>query len=292
VTVGAGGGSADATPALAHSNLVSGAYFETLGTELILGRGIEATDRFDAPAVAVVDEEFVSRFWPTSSGLGETFMVGGDLRPVTVVGVVEGVKTSIYNDPPAPTVYLPIGQRGVVPFDLVMESRLPAGELAQALFSAVADVDPALVAGIPGPLEGRTSLAALPQVVGARLIGSLALIALLLSGIGLYGVIGFDVSRRTPEIGIHRALGASVPRVVRGIFARTAWIVVPAMLLGGVAASAVAKVVGVFLVGVGPRDPITIVAVVLALSAVAAVATLIPAVRAARVEPVIALRSE
>jgi ABC-type antimicrobial peptide transport system permease subunit len=160
------------------------------------------------------------------------------------------------------------------------------------LFEAVADVHPAVVAGTPGTLSGRTSLAALPQMVGARLIGSLALIALLLSGIGLYGVISFNVTRRTREIGIRVALGASARSVMRTLVAQTAWVVVPATLLGAILATAAARGVAAFLVGVQPWDPVTLATVSVLLVVVAGIATLFPTLRAIRVEPSEALRNE
>jgi predicted permease len=276
-------------------NRVSDGYFETLGIPLLAGRTFTADDRRDSAPVAMVSQTFARRAWPDQEALGRTFVIGreqADATRYTVVGVVADVKNQLITETPAPFMYLPITQWYVPAVQVVVRSPVAPSEAIAGLRAALDEADPVASKGAIGRLDDFTAIGILPQRIAAGLTSTLALLALLLSGLGIYGVVSFAVGRQTREIGIRMALGADrravVGRVLRGGMA----LALPGLLLGGVASLAVGRLLQALLLDLDPHDPVALVSVSALLLTVVAVAAGIPARRAARVDPADSLRSE
>jgi ABC-type antimicrobial peptide transport system permease subunit len=242
--------------------------------------------------VAVVSEEMARRFWPGENPVGKQIYTGSGDRPVTVVGMARDTRISTLNEPPTPYLYLPITQSS--PFDLQFLARgsVPAAELVATLQRVIRDVNPRLIVLETKTMKEHLSVRLFGYRSAALLLGAFGVLALLLSSIGLYGVVSFSVSRRIREMGIRMSLGARAGQVTRMVVGRALGIVALGGMAGLAAAAALAHLVQVFLMGVTPLDPYTLVGIPVLLGTVALVATLIPARRASRVNPVEALRAE
>ncbi|HKB70989.1 MAG TPA: ABC transporter permease [Thermoanaerobaculia bacterium] len=276
--------------------IVDPAYFGTIGIPLLRGRGFLASDDADKPRVAVVSAAAARRFWPGRDPIGRRF-TNARSRPdrprpwFTVVGVVGDVRLAI-DASPASEIYYPEAQRSMGVMTLVVRTSGAPEAAAGELAAAVHRVDPGQ------PLYRIASLEEIAErsLAGRRflltLLGSFAALGLLVSVGGLSGVVGRIVAGRTREIGIRMALGATGGNVVAGVLRRIAP-PVAAGLAGGLAAALAARgVLRSVLYGVAPGDPATFVAVPLLLAAVAAAAAWLPARRAARIDPMRALREE
>jgi putative ABC transport system permease protein len=281
---------------LSSNRGVSPGYLETLGVPLVSGRFIDARDSRNAPAVAVVNQTMARAFWPDADPLGRRFRigVGGDTL-FTVVGVVGDVKAVGLDVPTFPEVYMPLDQFTfpfMWPQQLVVRASGDPLALANAVRRTIRDID----ADQPVP-SVRTMSEVIDLKLASRdtqltLIGTFAVIALLLAAVGLYGTLSYSVSQSTNEIGLRMALGAKEGTVVGSVL-RSA--LVSALLgigIGLVAAYALTRTIASFLYEVSPTDPATAVAVAGMLLVVAALAAFVPARRAASVNPMTALRAE
>lgn len=282
--------------ALAWFNFVSPEYFETLRTPLLAGRNISRSDTAAAPPVAVIDQSLARRLFPGLDAVGRTFRAegeGGKLEPaVEVVGVVKDAKYHSLREHTFPTMFGSIWQFPDVPVDTFeIRSGLPQAAMEAEIQKAIAGVNPAI------PLEIHTLDA---QVAGSmtseRLLAALSVffggLALLLATIGLYGTLSYLVTERRIEFGIRMALGATSGSIL-GLVMRD----VVTLLLGGIAAGiglslAVTRLLGAMLFGVEARDPVTMAMGSALLAAVSLAAGLLAARRAAKVDPMVALRQE
>jgi predicted permease len=270
-------------------------FFAAIGTPLLVGRDFTAGDSAGAPRVAVVNEAFGRRYWPGASAIGRQFGMddaGGPL--VTVVGVARDAKYRDLAEPLQPFLYLPITQSYEGSATIVV--RADAGDplaLVPQVRRAVAALDPQLpvsdVRTMDALLKGRALL--LPRFA-ATLAGAFGLLALALAIVGLAGVVAYTVGLRTREIGIRLALGATPGTVVGESLRDGASLAGIGIAAGLVLAVAFARLLRSLLYRVGPADPLTFGAIALALAVTAALASWLPARRAARVDPVEALRSE
>lgn len=274
-------------------NVVSPGYFESLGIELRRGRGFRASDREDSEPVAVVSRTFVKEIWPEGDPVGRRFRFGRPDGPLaTVVGVVDDVKNQFLTESASPFVYVPFAQRYRSHSELVVRTRRDPASVAGALRQALLDFDPGLSLAPVVSLERSTRLGILPQRVGAWVAGSLGILALVLSGMGIYGMVAFAVSRRTREFGVRMALGAAANDIVSLVVRGGLRLALPGLLVGAVLALALGRLLRSFLLGVSPLDPLALVGTALLLMAVVLVGAVVPAWRAARIEPVQALRYE
>jgi predicted permease len=276
--------------------VASEGYFHVLGIPLLRGRLFEARDGMDAPHVAVISQALARARWPDRDPLGRTIEFGnmdGDPRPLTVVGVVGDVREDSLEAPPRPTVYVSYRQRPVktASVDVVMGVKTdPAAVLAVAR-SVVRGLDP----GVPPSLStfNRVFAASLQiRRFNLILIGVFAGTALLLALLGIYGVMGYVVARRTHEVGIRMALGARAGDVLILVLRQSLWAAAGGVAIGAVGAAALTRTMRSLLFGVSVTDPLTFAAVALLLAAAAFVASYLPARRATRVDPLVALRSE
>ncbi len=272
---------------------VSDGYFETMQVEIVRGRAIDARDGAGAPGVVVVNETFARRFWPGADPLGQGISVGGPEGPfLTVVGVARDGKYQTMTEDPVPFVYFPLAQDYHPVLTLVARSsRDPASALGAVRGSLLA-ADPDLPLFSAQTLGEHLALTLMPQRIAAIVLGSFGGVALLLAAMGIYGIVAFSVSQRTREIGVRVALGAARRDVIRLMVRNGMRPVVIGVGIGLVSALVATRLLRSFLTGVSPTDPATFVAVVFAFLGVALWAALLPARRAARIDPLVALRSE
>jgi predicted permease len=276
---------------------VSSQYFGTMQIPLIRGRDVADDDTPDRQLVAVVSESFVQHYWPNENGLGKTFEIRSQLR--TVVGVVSDVKVRGLERTNEPQVYIPakqppeVGLGGLyVPKDLVIRAPTQGLTLIPAVREIIRQVDAeqpiASVRLMSDVLDGQFAT----RNAQLRILGALALLALLLAGVGIHGLLAFTVAQRGREIGVRLALGAeprAVARMVVGDAARMALIGVIPGILGAYLA---ARAMSALLFGVEPGDPSTIAAAAALCIATAVLAALRPAMRASRVDPITALKAD
>jgi predicted permease len=265
-------------------------YFRTLGARLVAGRAIDSTDRAGAPRAVVMNETLARRLFPGTTAVGQTFaLLGG----ATVVGVVGDVLQRDLEATVPPLAYVSMAQQGMNRYLRVMvraagDTRPVEASIAQIVRS----IDPSLPAPTFRRMEEAVAESIAPRKFTFLLLGTFAMLAAALAVVGLYAVLAHLVADRTREIGIRAALGADRARVVRFVVKQGAVLVGGGIVAGVLGAIALTRLVASLLSGVSERDPFTFTAVPLLLGVVAMLATLVPAWRAARVDPVIALRAE
>jgi putative ABC transport system permease protein len=268
--------------------------FATLGVPLHRGRDISEGDTRDHPFVAVVSESFAQRQWPGQDPIGKRF--GFALSDRTVVGVVGDVRVRGLEQTSEPQVYIPSGQVdddsliGYVPKELVIQSSIPAERWLPAVRRIIATADPEQPISEVRPLSEILADDTAPRRVQLRLLMILSTLALLIAGVGIHGLLSFAVAQRTQELGVRKALGAQSGTIV-GMVLREG---LSLALVGALAGVAIAIVIGrgmsALLFGLSPADPQTILAAVGLGLLTALVGCLRPALRAARIDPMTALR--
>jgi len=275
---------------------VSEGYFRSLGIPLFSGRLFDDRDTMDAPHVALISQSLAKEKWPNESPIGRTIEFGnmdGDLRLLTVIGVVGDVREGSLETPPRPTIYVNYRQRpqSTYRFSAVVRT---AGDPASVIASArkiVRDLDP----DIPPSTSSFTAIFA-ASTSGRRfnlvLFGIFAGTALLLAVAGIYGVLAYSVARRTREMGVRMALGASAANVLRLVLGQAAVTTGIGITLGLVGSFILMRSLQSMLYEVGAADPLTFAAVALLLLIVALLAAYLPARRATKVDPNVALRYE
>jgi predicted permease len=274
------------------NNIVSDGYFETLDIEIMRGRAFELADREGAMPVAVVSRTFAERAWPGEDAVGKRLRADTDGDWLTVVGVAVDVKNQMLSEETEPMIYFPVRQRYSAAGLLVVRGDAAAGRMTDALLAVLRDVDPALSLDLPQRLEAYTAIGILPQRIGAIVTTALGLIALLLSTIGVYGVIAYMVSQRTREIGIRMALGANRADLIRLVLRGGLRLALPGLAIGFVLAVGLGRIMRGFILGVAPGDAVTFVLMPAILLAAVVLASIGPARRASAVEPLKALRAE
>ena len=274
--------------------LASEDYFAAVGIPLLRGRVFERGDGPDAQHVAVVSRSLAERLWPGEDALGKLvqFDMGGDLRPSTVVGIVADTRDLGLDREPRPTFYAPYRQRAwsLTIFEIVIGTTEPARVVSAAreiVQRMSADIVPKFSTS-----EQAYSAQLAPRRFNLVLIGVFGGAALLLALAGIYGSITFHVARRTHEIGVRIALGARPAGVVSMVVRRSLLLAGIGVTVGLAIALGAARLASSLLYGIAPHDPVSYAAAAAALLLAAVAAGLIPALRAARVDPVTALRSE
>ena len=284
---------------MADLNVVEPGYFKTLGTALVNGRDFAGKDDLKSTPVAVVNRAFVRQFFPNQNPIGKHVRPGigngygpGDPPMREIVGVVDDVKQSGPSSEAAAEVYTPLGQ---CPFDtmsmVLRTSNDPAG-LVPAVRAQFASLDRNLPIYHVKTLDQYFADSLAAPRFSSFLLGSFAVLALLLAILGVYGVVSYAVAQRTHEIGIRIALGANSGHVVRSMLSRGLLLTGAGVGLGIAGALGLVHLLSSMLFGVRATDPITFASAPLVLFVVAMVASYVPARRAAKVNPTVALRSE
>jgi putative ABC transport system permease protein len=270
-------------------------YFATFRIPILRGRGFGNADREGSLPVVVVSRGLAALMWPGQDPLGKRIRWAADTTPRgawrTVVGVANDTR---YRDvlQLRPSVYVPVGQQSWIPTFLVVRSNLPLDALARAMRREVRDVDPDLGVVNAAPLGDLLARPLAQPRFNAGVLLTFGAIAVLLAGIGLYGLVSFIVAQRTREVGIRLAIGAQPRQIVTLILQRGLVPVAVGTVLGIALVLAGGRLVSSLLYGVTPRDPVAIGGAVLGFTVVAVVAALVPARRAAGSDPSTALRLE
>ena len=276
--------------------MISDDYFKTMGIPLLRGREFTPADREGLPAVALVDEYTAKRMWPNEDALGQRFRPVWTQSWITVVGIVGTVKRDSLNSAGEVSIYLPTtniaGFLFPTQMTLVVRSDARVEAIARRIRSAVASVDPTVPVKAIRPLSDLIDNSAARARFTMLLLATFATVAMTLGAVGVYGVVAYAVTRRTREIGVRMALGARASDVLGMVLREGGLLAGVGVALGIVGALAASRLLAGFLFGVTPNDLSVFVAVPAVLGLVALGACALPARRAARVDPVTALRSE
>jgi predicted permease len=273
---------------------VSSGYLATMGIPLLRGRDVADSDGQKNPYVAVVSESLAKRHWPNQDPIGRTFKFVREER--TVVGVAGDVRVRGRERNAEPQVYLPFAQVadnsiiGYIPHDLVIRSTIPASQWLPEVRRIIAAADPEQPISNVRPLAEIVADDTAPRRVQLRVLLILSAIALLIAGVGIHGLLSFAVSQRTKEIGVRRALGAQASRIVAMIVSEGFRLAILGTILGIALAVIVGRAMSGLLFGVAPTDVQTITAAAALCLVTAMLGCLRPAMRAARVDPMVALR--
>ncbi len=275
----------------ARVDIVSSGYLETLGVPILEGRGFDARETHESAPVAIVNQELVRRYSPRETLVGRSLL---HIRrvPMTVVGVVGDVKATPVALTADPVVYLPMPHAPLYRTRLAVRTEGDPWALLPMIQRVVTSIDPDLPVFDVKPLARIAADAVATQRFALFLFGLFAALALGLSVIGIYGVLAYAVAHRLPEFGIRLALGANPATLLRMVLAQGARLAVTGIVIGFGASLLVTGWIRGLLFGVTAFDPATLVAVAIVFSGVAFVACLFPAVRAARVDPITALRND
>ncbi len=282
----------NALPSADHYQMITPGYLQAMGISLVSGRDIDATDRAGTPDVILVSESVARKFWPGESAVGKKLGYPWPSPWLTIVGVVGDVKQDSLNSTRTMAVYRPFAQAPIASMTVVMRTTADPGVIANLLRKTVGELDPTVPVSDVTAMEQVLAGAMARPRFAAILLTAFATVALLLGAIGIYGVIAYAVSQRTREIGVRMALGATPGDALWMVIRRGAWLTVAGLAVGTVAALGATRMLSGLLYGVSATDPVTFGGVALALAMVAVVACYIPARRATRVDPTVALRAD
>jgi putative ABC transport system permease protein len=274
--------------------MVTPAFFRTLRIPIVRGRSFDETDRLGHPLVAVVSESFVERYWPNDEPIGKTFATRG--QTFAVVGVVPDIHVRGLERTSEPQLYTAAAQGGSqvgtlqVPKDLIIRAGDRALSLAPSVRDVIRRIDPdqpvSAVSLLTSVIERQTA----DRRAQLRVLGALAAVALLLTAIGIHGLLAFMVAQRSREIGVRLALGAEPGRVARMIVGEAGRLALAGAVPGGFAAYAAARATQSLLFGIPPGDPLTLAGGVLVVMMVTFAGSAVPAWRAVQVSPLEAIR--
>ncbi len=270
--------------------IITPGYLDALGIHLIAGRDISWQDIFENRPNVVINETAARLHWPGQSPIGRPAS-GFDRNPGTVIGVVSDVRIRSLESSATPEMYLP-ANRDPEGAQLVVRSQLPPDALTRSIMPVLRHLNPAQPNNTFRSVETLVDHSVSPRRFFVYLVGSFAALGLVLAALGIYGVISYSVTRQTQEIGIRMALGATPGIVQRGVLLRTLKLAAIGIALGAMASYAVSQIIAALLFRTDPNDPPTFVVAIFLLTAVALLAGYFPALRATRIDPCIALRSE
>jgi putative ABC transport system permease protein len=278
------------------TRMISPGYFETMGIPLVSGRQLTDHDTEKSPNVVVISETMARRYWPGEDAIGKRIAAGrvtSDADWIQVIGVVKDVHQFELSADPKPQMYLSYRQAEFFwPEDLVVRTDVDPASLAATVRNAVWEIDKEQPVSNIRTMEDILADSIARQRFSMLLLGVFAGVALLLAAVGIYGVMSYSVAQRTHEIGIRMALGAQTSAVLKLAVGYGLKLVVAGVVIGLVAAFVLTRLMSTLLFGITATDPATFALISLLLIAVAAIASYIPARRATKVDPLIALRYE
>ena len=269
-------------------------YFRTMEIPLITGRNFTDSDTYKTKPVAVIDQTLARRYWPGQNPLGQElkFGFGRGLQGLTIVGVAGDIKSDGFEAPSVPHIYVGLGQFAPINAVVFLRSRRDAEELGQAVRREVESINLNVPVHSISSMDQIIARSVADRRFALELLGVFAAVALLLAAIGIYGVMSYSFSQRTHEVGIRVALGAQRLHILRMALAEGMRMVVIGLAAGLVGAAIMTRFFRSMLFDVGTTDPITFLSVSAILAGVALFACYIPARRATRVDPLVALRQE
>jgi putative ABC transport system permease protein len=282
----------DATGSIVNQYPVSPEYFPTYRIQIKRGRGLTDDDRAGSKPVAVISETAASKFWPDEDPVGKLINFEHHKEWLEIVGVVADVKNNRLEDPASADVYIPLTQYDDRPSMLSVRGTIDKAALTAVVKREISALDRNIPLTAIKTMDEKFSEAMAQARYNALLLGLFAALALVMSQMGIYGVMSYAVSARTHEIGIRMALGAGQRAVLRLIIGQGMKLAAAGLAIGLIAAVAVTRVIKTLLFDVGPNDPTTLCAVALLLAIIALLACWIPARRATRVDPLVMLRHE
>jgi predicted permease len=268
--------------------VVSPGYIRAMGTRL-RGRDFTWDDGPKSEQVVLISQAMAHFFWPNESGVGKVLANGRE--DVHVIGVVDDVHEESVEDSTGWQIYYPMTQATPNGAELVVRTTLPPASLATGVMGALRELNPKQTAAEFRPIKALVSHAVSPRRFFMMLVAAFAVLGLLLAALGIYGVISYSVTRKTQEIGIRMALGATRGKVQAEVITQTLRLAATGIAVGAVASSGVAALIASLLFGTRPADPATFIGVVTLLAAVALLAGYLPARRASRINPMVALRN-
>jgi putative ABC transport system permease protein len=271
---------------------VSQGYFTLLGLPMQSGRGFMETDNASSFPVAIVSAEVAGRLWPNEAPVGRRFRVAGTEEWYEVVGVVSDVRAASESERPSLSIYLPHPQDARGSMYLVSRTGRAAAEVAGPIRAAIWSIDAGQPVDAIQTMERAQYESSASTFALLTLFVTFAVFALLMAAIGIYGVMAYSVSQRKNEIGVRIALGADVATVRWMVLAQGSRLTAVGIAIGLVAAFGLSRMLGSLVFGISATDPATFIGVTLILALVALVANLIPARRATRLDPAVALRSD
>lgn len=279
---------------LAFLNYVTPGYLETLGARLLSGRMIDDGDRFEVRPVAVLSAGVADRHWPGDDPIGRSIVVPGEFEdaPIEIVGVVADVRHDRLDAEPWAEIYLAQPQDGFGSMTIVARASGGAAEAVESVKQALYAINPNQTVYSADTLPSLLSESLNERRFNLVLLAGFAFVSLVLSAVGIYGLVSFTTQQRRGEIGVRKAVGAGSGDIFGLVLRRSLGLAVAGIAVGLVGAFALTRFLRSMLYGVGTADPATFVAVALLLGTVAALATLIPARRAAGADPMVALRAE
>ncbi len=279
-------------PVQVDFNDVSEEYFQTVGLPMVRGRAFNAGDRAGAPNVAIINEQMAQRFWPGEDPIGKQIGLAQPTRTAQIIGIVRDGRFRNYRASIHPCFYVPFSQEYEGTMSLEVRAAGDPMRLVAPVRRQIHDLDEELVAGDVWTLKSFRDAGLGQERVSAALLSAFGVLAVALAGIGLYGVLAFAVTRRTHEIGIRMALGASRSNVLKLVTRQGMVLTLLGLAAGLICAFGLTRLVASSLYGVQPTDPITYGGAAACVAVVTLVACYIPARRAAKVDPMVALRYE
>ena len=271
--------------------IVTPEYLQILRIPLLRGRLLTSADRQVTTAVAVINEAAALKYLPGQEPLGQRMTIEGD--EVTIVGIVGNIRHIGPEEPARQEAYLPLAQSRIISGALVMRTSGDPVALLPAVKSAIWSVNRDQILWTDRvTLESYMDGLIAQRRFNMAVLALFGVLAVIICAVGIYGVMAYLVSQRTREIGVRMALGASRRRVVSMVFRNAGGLVVAGLLIGGIAARILSGTARTFLFQLDARDPRAFAAAIVCLSAAAFVATVVPARRAASVDPIVALRAE
>jgi predicted permease len=286
------------SPANSHDalfNVVGNGFFSTMSLPIFAGRGFDSTDKIDSPKVAVINQTMAQMYFPDSSPIGHRFGFGDDLShsgDFEIVGVVKNAKYAGLQEDPAAAIYFPYTQHVQYFGNLLLRYSGGAGQVIPAVRSAIAEANPNVLVNATSTLTQQVEESTSNQRLIAKLSSFFGVLAAFLVCIGIYGLLSYAVARRTSEIGVRMALGARRSNVLWLILREILVLVAVGIAIGVPLALEGNRLVSKLLYGLSPADPASLFAAIAMLAAVALLAGYLPARRASRVEPTVALRCE